>query len=207
VESFEAGVESFVVSGESSEARGPGEASFHDPSSWQRDEASFGHGVLDDFKLYTVLQGGFGRVRTGVALVDISQIDRMTGDLLHPGQCGDLRTVAVVCGRDLQRHQMAQRIDRDMDLRALAPLGSVVACPRAALRRRLQRAAVQTDRRRLVRAPTTLTQKRLDIRDQNLEHTRFHPASHLLIHRRPRRQIVRHVPPLVASPYDITAHR
>ena len=40
--------ESFVVSGESAEASGPGEAALDDPTAGQENEAAFGHGVLDD---------------------------------------------------------------------------------------------------------------------------------------------------------------
>jgi hypothetical protein len=76
VEAFEAGVEPFIVSGEPSEASGPGEASFHDPPSGQQHEAAFGLGVFHDFKPDAVLQGGFGRVRAGVALVDIGSARR-----------------------------------------------------------------------------------------------------------------------------------
>jgi hypothetical protein len=39
--------ESFVISGESAEAGGPGEASLDEPSSWQQDEAALGLGVFD----------------------------------------------------------------------------------------------------------------------------------------------------------------
>jgi hypothetical protein len=49
VEEFEAGVKSFVVSGESSETCGPGEVSFHDPAAWQQHKVAFGHGVFHDF--------------------------------------------------------------------------------------------------------------------------------------------------------------
>jgi hypothetical protein len=76
VEAFEAGVEPFIVSAEPSEASGPGEASFHDPPSGQQHEAAFGLGVFHDFKPNAVLQGGFGRVRAGVALVDIGSARR-----------------------------------------------------------------------------------------------------------------------------------
>ena len=70
------------------------EASFDDPAFRQQHEASFGHRVLDHFELDTVLLGSFGGVRTGVALVDIGQLDRMACDLQHLfGQRGNLGTV------------------------------------------------------------------------------------------------------------------
>ncbi len=58
MEAFEAGIESFIISGKSSEASGPGEAAFDDPPFGQQDEASFGHGVLDDTEPYAVLFRG-----------------------------------------------------------------------------------------------------------------------------------------------------
>jgi hypothetical protein len=87
----------------------------------------------------------------------------------------------------MQRQQMAQRIDRRMNLRSLAPLGSVVAGPRSRLRRRSQRTAVDTHRRRLAFATAEMPQQFLHIGHQNLEDPGFHPAPHLLVHRRPRR--------------------
>ena len=48
-----------------------------------------------------------------------------------------------------------------------------------------------------------LAQQRLHVGHQNLEHPGLHPVPRLLVHRRPRRQIVGHVSPLVASPHDV----
>jgi hypothetical protein len=50
VEAFQCRVEPFVVSSESAETGGPGQASFDHPASWQQDEAAFRHGTLDDFE-------------------------------------------------------------------------------------------------------------------------------------------------------------
>ena len=69
------------------------------------------------------------------------------GDLLDLfGQGRDPVAVALIGRREGQRQQMAQRVDRDMDLRSLAPLGSVIAGTRSALGCGLQRAAVNADR-------------------------------------------------------------
>ena len=46
VETFEAGVEPFVVAGEPAEAGGPGEAAFDHPSTWQRTKPRFAMGCL-----------------------------------------------------------------------------------------------------------------------------------------------------------------
>ena len=111
------GVESFIVPCETSESCGPGEASFYHPAAWQEHEASFGHGVFDHLKPDATLLGCFRRVGAGVALIDIGQFDRVAGHLLHLfSQGSDLSTITLVGGCDLQRHQVAQRVDRDVDL-------------------------------------------------------------------------------------------
>jgi hypothetical protein len=61
----------------------------------------------------------------------------------------DLGAIALIGRGHRQRKQVTQRVDGDVDLRALAPFCAVVACPRAALGRRLQRAAVDTRCRQL----------------------------------------------------------
>ena len=124
VEAFERGVESFVVSGETSESRCPGEAPFDDPSARQEDEAAFGQWVLDHFEPYAVLLCGLGGIGSGIALVDIGQLDRSAGNLLNLfGQRCDLVAIALIGWRYGQGQKVAQRVDRDMHLGALAPLG------------------------------------------------------------------------------------
>ena len=61
VESFECGVEPFVVSCETPEACGPGEASLNDPTAGQEHEASFCHGM------FYAHQGGRSRGRNATA--------------------------------------------------------------------------------------------------------------------------------------------
>lgn len=100
VKAFECDVESFVVAGNAAEASGPGEAAFDDPTARQENEAAFGHEVLDNLQPDAVLPGGLGRGLAGVALIDIGQIHRVAGHLLHLfGQRGyqrqlDLRVTA-----------------------------------------------------------------------------------------------------------------
>ena len=96
MKTFECGVEPFVISGESAEACGPGEAALDDPTARQQHEASFCHGMLDHFEPQAVLLGGLGSVRAGVTLVHIGQFDRAAGDLLHLfGQRGDLFAITL----------------------------------------------------------------------------------------------------------------
>ena len=130
--SFEGLWESFIVSGEASEACDPGKGTFHDTSAGQEHEAPFCHGVLDHFEPYALLLCGIGGIWAGIALVDLGQLHRSAGDLL-----------------------------------ALAP--RPLAC------------------------------NRLHIRHQCLENTSIQPATKLLIHRSPRRQIARNHAPRAAT--------
>ncbi len=106
----ERGIESFVVSGEAAEACRPGEAAFDDPAFRQQHEASFCHRVLDDFELDTVCERGFGSIRSRVALVDIGELDRVSGHLLDLfGESCDLAAVALVGRRDGERTRASRR--------------------------------------------------------------------------------------------------
>ena len=126
MESFEGCIEPFIVSCESSESCGPGEASFDHPAARQQHEASFGHRMLDDFEMDFVMACGLGRRRARIALVDIGQLNRVAGHLLYLlRQRFHLRAVALVGRRHGERQQVAQCIDRNMHLRSLAALGSV----------------------------------------------------------------------------------
>jgi hypothetical protein len=96
--------------------------------------------MLDDFEPQPVLFGGVGRVLSGVALIDKSQFHVLARYLLNLfGQRAYLVAVSCRGRRYGQRQQMPKRIDRDMYLRSLPPLGPVIARPRTRLRRRLQR--------------------------------------------------------------------
>ncbi len=96
--------QAFVVSGQASEACCPGEGAFDDPSARQEHETSFCPRVLDHFEPYAVLLGGLGGVRTGVALVDIGQLHRASGDLLDLfGQRRNLIAIALVGRRHGKR--------------------------------------------------------------------------------------------------------
>ena len=96
MKAFKAGIQSFIVSCESAEACGPGEASLHHPSLGQQHKSTFGHGVLDDAEADAVLFRGLGGVFSAVTLVHIRKLDRVAGDLLHLfSQRGDLLAVAL----------------------------------------------------------------------------------------------------------------
>jgi len=129
VESFEGGVESFVVSCETAEAGSACVAAFDDSSARQEDNAPFRHRVLDDLEADAVLLGSLCRCLAGVALIDTGHNDGVAGHLLHLlGQRRDLRPVAFVGRGDGERHEVSFGVDRDMSLQVFSPLGSIVAC-------------------------------------------------------------------------------
>jgi hypothetical protein len=177
MKSFEGGVEPFVVAHESAESSGPGEASFDHPAARQQHEAAFRQGVFDHFEPDAVALGGLRRVWPGVALIDVSHLDRASGDLLHVlSQRLNLSAIALIGRGHRQREQVAQRVDGDVDLGALAPFRAVVSCPRPALGRGLQRAAVDTRYRRLALASGKLAQQNARVFDQPLKASRPHPG-------------------------------
>ena len=107
------------------------------------------------------------------------------------GQRCHLRAV----GRhDGQRQQVAECIDRDVHLRPFAALGPIVAGSCAALRGRLQRAAIDAHCRRLALALGPLARNLPHIGHQHRKAARLDPAPYLLVHRDPGRKIVRRQP-------------
>jgi hypothetical protein len=81
----------------------------------------------------------------------------------------DLGAIALIGRGHAQRKQMTQRVDCNVNLRTLAPFRAVVASPRTALGRGLQRAAVDTRCRRLALASGKLAQQNARVLDQPLK--------------------------------------
>jgi len=75
--------EVFVVPGESAEACGSGEASFHYPASRQQDKAALCLGTLDDLQLDAVAGCGTFSGLSGIALIDISKFHMVSGNPLQ----------------------------------------------------------------------------------------------------------------------------
>ena len=66
---------------------------------------------------------GLGRRVTRIALVHIGQRHALLGGLLHLSrQFRHLRPLLLVCGRDMNRQQMTERVYSDVDLAAVLPL-------------------------------------------------------------------------------------
>ena len=76
--------------------------------------------------------------------------------------------------------KLAQGINRQMHLRAPAPLVPIVASAPAAFRRRRERPAVQNGSRRLRHPVVDLARQHAQVANHVLEHARFHPALRLL---------------------------
>ena len=83
MKSFMRGVEPFVLAHESAEAGRPGEAALDHPAARQQHKPAFRHGVFVHFEPDAVVLGGLRHGRPGVALIDISHLDRASGGLLH----------------------------------------------------------------------------------------------------------------------------
>ena len=64
-----------------------------------------------------MVSDGSGGIQPRVALIDTGNLNRVAGHPLHlGGQRRDLLTSTPVGRRDRQRWQVAERVDRDMDL-------------------------------------------------------------------------------------------
>jgi transposase len=187
VQAGQDGGEAFVIFGEASASGGPGEGAFDDPAAGQQHEAAARFGMLDDDQLNAMRLCGGGRVGAGVALVDKGDFDALAGGGLDgAGEALDLRPVLFVRRGDVRRQELAERVDGEVQLRALLALGAVVACAVAAFGRRTQGAAVEDRRRRVGRAAGGQAQKRPEIVDHHLEYACKEPPPRLLVDSLPR---------------------
>jgi hypothetical protein len=88
----------------------PADVPFDYPPPRQQHEAAFGLRQRDDLQGHAV-------IGTGIILIDGGDFDRLAGGILHRRyQLADL--IAILRGgrRDVQRQQVPQRIDRQVDL-------------------------------------------------------------------------------------------
>jgi hypothetical protein len=154
---------SFVVFDEPLASCRPCEGAFEDPTFWQKHEAALWLGKLDDFGGDALLLCSFDGLLPGVALIDIRKGYSLARRLLDCfGEAADLGAVIDIGGGDMERQQMAERIDRQMQLGAALALGAVIAGARAAFRSRAQGPAVKDRGYRLclAAAATRITARR-----------------------------------------------
>jgi len=77
------GREAFIIKGKAPEPNRPGKGSFHHPMPRQQDKTAFGLMMFDHFQPNAFLDGGLGRLFSGVALVDKGYLHRFFNHSLH----------------------------------------------------------------------------------------------------------------------------
>ena len=185
--------ETLIIAGQATKTSSPGKITLDHPAPRQEHKAPFGFRQFDHRQLDAVLGGRRSRLLTGVALVHIRQLDVFAGDRLDGHrQFLDLRALLLVGWGHQQRQEVSQGIHRDMDLGALAALVPVIFPARAPLSGvdELERAPVQNGGARRLRTIRGAPQQDTQIVHDRLKRAGRHPAAHLLVYQRPRRQIV-----------------
>jgi hypothetical protein len=111
------GGQPLVIAGQPPKASHPGEGPLDDPAARQEHKAPLGLGQFDHLQLHAVRGGGRRRRRARVALVDIGHLDMLADDLLNGlDQLAHLGPVSGIGRRDPQGQQLAQGVDRCIDL-------------------------------------------------------------------------------------------
>lgn len=102
--------QSLVVAHETAEARLAGKRALHCPPLAEQDEAARPLGMLDHLQLDATGRRLGGRLLPRVTLIDVGQLDRPAGRLLHrPRQALDRRPVLLVGGRDMRGEPVSVR--------------------------------------------------------------------------------------------------
>ena len=79
--------------------------------------------------------GGIRDLFASIALIDVGQRHVLARDVLDGfGQAANFLAVPYVGGRDVEGQQMAECVDRHVDLGAALAFGTVIASPCAAFR-------------------------------------------------------------------------
>jgi len=187
---------SLVILDEPAETGCPGEGSFDDPTARQQDKAAFGLGELDDLVVDAMSGSSLGCGLSGIAPIHPGDLDTAVCHGLNGS--GQLLQLAAIlrtgCG-NVQRQQVIQRIDHDVQLGALFALGSELAAPLTAFGCWARGVAVDDGSARLRLAPRRQAQNHAQIINQRLEAPGRQPTLRLLLDRRPRRQIMGHPTP------------
>src|SRR5437660_10391414 len=120
--------ESFIVSGQTAEARRPSKGALDHPASGQEDKAALGFFEFYHFQAHPMFGGLSRGLLPGVALIDKGQFDLVSSDLLNlPRKLADLGALLLIGRSNLQGQQMPQSIHRHVDFGSLAPLVTIVA--------------------------------------------------------------------------------
>jgi hypothetical protein len=147
------GGHTFVVVAQAADAARPREGARDDPAPGQQHEPLLGLRQRVDVQLDAARRRVLLDWLPRVALIDEAHRHGVPGRFLHRlDQHRHLRPILLIGRRHHQGQQVAQRIDRHVDLRSLLALGAIVAIvPSAlpALRGRLPGRTVEPDRARL----------------------------------------------------------
>lgn len=183
----------------------PAKAALDDPAARQQDKATLSRGEFDDLQPNAVGGRRRDRLRTRVALIDKGHLHRLARDILHLcSQFRDLCPLLLIRGRDQHRQQLPEGSDGDLDLAAVAPFVSILACTTPAFRAGLERPGIEDHRAWLGRTICDCAQQRTYIMHQRFKHAGVQPAPSLLIDRTPRWPVVRQHAPLRARPCNPT---
>ncbi len=94
----------------------------------QQHKASLGVRQFDNLQLNVMRFGGLGHDVPSVDLIDIGDLDTLSGRLMDlAGKLINLCSVLLIGSNDVQRQKMTHRVDGDMNLRAFAVLGIIIA--------------------------------------------------------------------------------
>ena len=125
-----------VILGQPPKPGQPGERALDHPAPRQQHEPALGLGVLDDHQPNAPTVGLACGIIPSVALINVRHLHRIAGRVLDGfGQRFDLFPVTRIRWRHHERQVLTQRIHRQMQLRALRPLVTIVPATVAVLRR------------------------------------------------------------------------
>jgi hypothetical protein len=185
------------------EARHPREAALDDPPPRQQDVSTRGLWQLHDMQRDPVVAGVVFRLLTGVALVHVGQFHVVAGGPLDRlCRALHLGSVLLVDGRHVERKQVANCVNGDVDLGSLPALRPVVPGSVAALGQAQERAAVDDDGGGLLLAADRDPEDLPEVMDHVIEDAGLDPALHLLVDGRPRRQVVADHAPGTTGAHD-----
>lgn len=192
-----------IIPHQATKLRRSAKIAFDDPPLGQQDAAFFRFGQLDHFQAHVMGLGRLGSVVPYIPLAHKHGCDCVAGDRLHcVGQRTDLAPILHVRGGDVERQQIAQSIHRHMDFGAMTAPNAVIPHSGAAFGCRWEGAAIEDRRREFRLVPLCEPQYHAQVMDDCCKHAGLQPALAWLVHRIPRRQVMRHQAPCSARPYD-----
>ena len=196
---LQGGTQALIVAAQSAETAEPSETAPDHPAAGQQHKAGLVRGLLNHLQVNIVNRRRIFGFLARIALVRKAHRHGLAGNFLHlPTQLAHLRLLLLVGRGDDHAQQLAQRIDGDVGLAALAPLGPIPAGAVPAFGRALQRAPVEHNGRRGGRSLEQQALQLVHIVHDVFKYARVPSTGPLLVDRGPRRQVVRQVAPRAA---------